>query len=278
MIEDVFFDKQLNTQLSKLGYVKFPFLNEPQLKVLSEFYEKIHANNAVPFTTFMINDYVYRKAIDEQIKSVFAPLIRTVFKRHTPFWGNFFSKLPGQPQMPLHSDLQYVDETTDISLNIWVPLSKTNSTTATLGIVPKSNTIMNQIRGVNIIDAYSKNADDIAERFVQYLDFEPGEAIIYDHRLLHLSAKNDSNQTRVAATLVMVPATKPVQMYFAEKEGDTTFYGYHIKSIDELLLTPFKKLPSHLIPIKTIKNYQFVPLTVNDVQKFVAKISTPDQL
>ncbi len=271
MIEKVFYDQELDSQLFNQGYVKINFLNEDQQKRLGEFYQLTHQQHEAPFTTFMSDDFKYKRAVDIKIKEIFEPSLSGVFRRHVPFWGNFFSKQSGSSQMPLHSDLQYTDETEDLSLNIWTSLSKTNKRNATLGIVPKSHKLMHQHRGINIIAAYDKNADAIADKFVQYVDFEPGEAIIYDHRLLHLSSKNESEEIRIAATLVMVPNDKPVQMYFAEQEGDTTFFLYQIDRVEDLIRTPFKKLPNHLSPIKTIENYQFKPLTIEEVQM----IATP---
>jgi hypothetical protein len=269
MIQEVFYDNYLNKTFAEQGYVKLQFLETYQIKELSEFYDNIHSKQLAEFTSFMDDSFDYKLEIDRQIKEVFEPSSKKLLNRHVPFWGNFFTKHPETPQMPLHADLQYVDENHDISLNIWTPLSKTNFNNATLGVVPRSHLAMKQVRGLNITDSYKKNANEIAQSCVEYLDFEPGEAIIYDHRLLHLSSANNTNKKRVAATLSMVPKNQKVQMFFAENEGDTTFYLYQINNITDVLKTRFKKIPEHLTPIKTITNYQFNPLTVEEVKSLL---------
>lgn len=269
MIHDIFYNNELNESLAKNGYVKLPFLNDEEVKKLSEFYDEIHSTELAEFTSFMNDSLHYKQEIDRKIKEVFEQPAKKLLKRHIPFWGNFFTKHPNAPQMPLHADLQYIDEKQDISLNIWTPLSKTNATNATLGIVPRSHLAMKQVRGINITAAYKKNANEIAQSCVEFLEFYPGEAIIYDHRLLHLSSANNTSEKRVAATLTMVPQNQKVQMYFAENEGDTTFYLYQIDNITDVLKTRFKKIPEHLTPIKTITNYQFNPLTLEEVKELL---------
>lgn len=271
MIQEIFYDKVLNNDFRGKGFVKLQFLDSNQIEELREFYEKNHYNQPAEFTSFMNESFHYRLEIDKKIKEVFEQPAKKLLSRHVPFWGNFFTKHPQTPPMPLHADLQYVDENFDISLNIWTPLTKTNSNNATLGVVPRSHLAMKQVRGLNITAAYEKYANEIAKSCVEYLEFEPGEAIIYDHRLLHLSSANNSNVKRVAATLTMVPQNQKVQMYFAKNEGDTTFYLYEIDNITDVLKTQFKKIPEHLTPIKTITNYQFSPVTLEQVKSLLSR-------
>lgn len=271
---DVFNDQNLDNQIHEWGFVKIEFLDDWQLSKLTAIYSDLQNKfGYAPFTTFMSEDIRYKRTVDIAIKNVFEESVKKIFKIHVPFWGNFFTKNSGSPQMPLHADLQYVDENRCISLNIWAPLSATGKTNATLGVVPGSHRLMKQIRGLNITGAYAENAEVIAEKFVYWLDFKPGEAIIYDHRLLHLSSANNSSDPRVAATLVMVPKNEPITMYFAQKEGDTTFYAYCINHIEELLPTEFKKLPVHLTPSLIVEGYQFTPISPVDVEKVTFSIN-----
>jgi hypothetical protein len=265
MSKEVFYDKSFNEHLLTYGYIKVPFLTSEEVARLQDFYKQLHNSKVACVTTFMDDEFDYKLMIDQEIKRVFQPAVQKFFTRHIGFWGNFFTKHPGTCRMPLHADLQYIDETQDVSINIWVPLSCTDSENGTLGIVPASHKLMNQIRGINITAAYKKYAEEIADELVCYLAFNPGEAIIYDHRLLHLSSANHSHEPRVAAALSLVPCDQSVQMYFAENEGDTTFYLFQFDNIENLIKTPFKKVPSHLHPIKTISDYKFIPIRKEDI-------------
>ncbi|MCS6933627.1 MAG: phytanoyl-CoA dioxygenase family protein [Chitinophagales bacterium] len=220
----------------------------------------------------MRQDYTYRKKVDEGIKEIFRPAIENLFRYHIPFWGNFFTKPPGEPEMPLHADWRYVNEETDISLNIWAPLSDTDQQNSTLGLVPGSHRVVNQIRGINITDTYRKYAREIADRFVQYVPLKAGEAIVYDHRLLHLSSANASASPRIAATLIMVPNHQKVKIFIAKNEGDKTFYEFVIDSIEEMLRFESSSFFETHTPIHTISDFIFQPirpedLSLSDIQK-----------
>lgn len=263
MTMPVFIDDNWNRELAVKGYVKIPFLENTQIEALLDFYNDLHRQTSAPFTTFMNGSYAYRKQVDEQIKNVFERNIKNLFFGYQPLWGNFFTKPSAAPQMELHADLQYVNESKFISLNIWVPLMPTEFNSATLGVVPGSHRVIKQIRGINITDAYRRHAKEIAEKYVEWLSFKAGEAIVYDHRLLHCSSANNTAQTRVAATLVMVPCDAPLHIYIAQNEGDTTFYKFPIPSADDLLRYTSDEPPANWSPIETVHNYVFEPLSLD---------------
>ena len=264
MSNTIFKDATLDKKLSKDGYVIVPLLTEGDIEELVEFYTQKQGSATTFFTTLMYDNQAYKVAVNMKIQQVFSDVVDKLFVSYTPFWGNFFSKQPGSFEMPLHADLQYVNEEDKISLNIWCLLSDTNKTNGTLGIVPRSHQLMRQIRGTNITDAYRKNAKAIADKYGVLLEFKKGEAIIYDHRLLHYSAANRSSQNRIAATLVMVPEREQLVHYFAENEGDTTFFKYNINTAEDLIRAGFLKKPIHLPVSGVIENYCFEPLTVED--------------
>lgn len=261
---EVFKEERLNKQLAENGYVKIKFLLCDEISELSSFYQEIHKEKPEIFISLISSDIDYKKEIDKKIKEVFKRAVNETFSSYTPFWGNFFTKISQSPEMPLHSDLQYVNEPDFFSLNIWCPLADTDISNGTLGIVPYSHFIMKQLRGTNITDAYRKNAKEIADAHSNFLNFEAGEAIIYDHRLLHQSSSNNTNQSRVAATLVMVPKNVQVVHYYAETEGDTTIFKFLINNSHELLMSDFLQKPKELLPIEIFYNYKFNPLTLDD--------------
>lgn len=260
----VFKDEKLNDLLFRQGYVKINFLNHDEIQILQDFYLKTHEDKEEIFTTVISLDIQYKKKIDWEIKQIFQRAINEYFLGYKPFWGNFFSKKPGDSEMPLHSDLQYVNEPENISINIWCPLIDTDVSNGTLGIVPYSHLLMKQCRGTNITDAYRKNAKEIAHNYRRFLSFTAGEAIIYDHRLLHHSSSNNTNQSRIAATLTMVPENMPIFHYYAEKEGCSTIFKFLIDRPEDLIETEFLQKPKNLFPIEIIEEYKFSPLTIAD--------------
>jgi hypothetical protein len=274
-IKAVFKDERLNELFNKQGYVVVPFLSPEEIQVLSAFYFSGEKEKREQFTSFAVNDYRYRKSVNEQIQDSFSRSFGILSDDFIPFWGNFFSKPGGSPALLLHADPQYVNEPEQISLNIWCPLVDVSAENGALGVVPYSHWLLKQIRGTNITDAYRKNAVAIQQQFGKLLKVKAGNAVIYDHRLLHYSLPNKTDKARLVATLVAMPKDAPVLNYYAEKEGDTTVFKYDINSVDDFLRTDFLKRPQHLQPAEIILNYNFIPVTVEDFQALDKSMALP---
>jgi ectoine hydroxylase-related dioxygenase (phytanoyl-CoA dioxygenase family) len=269
-------DERLNTILHETGFVVLPLLNDEEINELTEFYEKIHQLEVAPFTTFAADNFNYKKSVSTKIQSVLKRGINQYFRDCELFWGNFFEKQAGSLDMPLHADLQYVDETIMSSYNIWCPLTDTTEQNGTLGVIPYSHLLVKKVRGINITDAYRKNAKAIAEKYTIYPSLKAGEAIVYNHRLLHNSAANTSQKKRLAATLIILEPNSSVLHYYAEHEGDTNFYKYNIDAVEDLMKIDFMQKPSHLLPSEIIRNYNFEPLKVEDFDSLFFRIKNGD--
>ncbi len=265
----IFNNQKLNDEVLDKGFVVVPFLSELEIQELSEFYKEIHGEVNAPFTSFISNDLIFKEKVDSKIKAVFSRSMNDYLVDFIPYWGNFFSKEMSTPRLPLHADFQYIDEDQAVSLNIWCPLSDTYSDNGTLGIIPYSHKLIHQIRGTNITDCYRKNALALEAQYGVPLNFKSGEAIIYDHRLLHYSTQNQTPQTRVAATLTVVPKGEDIFHFYAEKEGDTLIEQYLLPSAKSLFSSDFLQRPKGLSPIKIIPNYVFQPVTPSDYERIL---------
>ena len=265
-MKKIFKNQKLNEQILDKGFVVVPFLSQFEVQELVKFYSEVHADKKAPFTTFFSCDTILKDKVDTKIKEIFSRATDEYLDAFIPYWGNFFSKEISTPRLPLHADLQYVNEDNSISLNIWCPLSDTDSTNGTLGVIPYSHKLINQIRGTNITDSYRKHALELETLYGEAINFKAGQAIIYDHRLLHYSTPNQTAQTRVAATLTVVPKGENIFHFFAENEGDTLIEQYLLPSPQSLYSSDFLQRPKGLSPIKIIADYEFKPITTMDYE------------
>lgn len=263
-----FINKHLNEELNKTGYVVLHLLNNEETEYLKNFFISGNETQRNQFTTFATNDYDYKTLVHNAILKAYSRSIQSLFNGFVPFWGNFFSKPPQSPAMPLHADFQYVDEPAFISLNIWCPLVDTTTENGAFGVVPFSHKLVKQLRGTKITDSYRKNAKEIETEFGKVLEIKAGQAVIYDHRLLHYSLPNNSAIGRLASTMVMVPEGAPLWHYSANNEGDTTFYKYAITSAEDFLKAGFQQNLNHLPVAETIHNYRFHPLGAEDFRNY----------
>lgn len=266
----VFVNQEWNKKLTEEGYIIAPVLDNAAITALTNLFNAIPQHQAA-FTTFAIEDYAIRKQVDTAIKAALQDFCKQHFTGYVPFWGNFFVKPPQTPAMPLHADLQYVNEPQFISLNIWCPLQDVTADNGGLGIVPYSHHAIRQIRGTNITRAFRVNNDAIQQQLGKTLTLKAGEAIIYDHRLLHYSTANNSAQKRLAITLIMVPEQAQLVHYYAATENDTNFEQYAIGSVEDFLRAPFNQRFTHLNPVAHIQDYSFKPVSIGDIQRHMPR-------
>jgi ectoine hydroxylase-related dioxygenase (phytanoyl-CoA dioxygenase family) len=185
--------------------------------------------------------------------------------RHYAFWGNFMIK-PSNPDsfIPLHADWTYVDEEYDVSLNMWTPLTDTSQSNGSLCVIPNSNRVIKFIRGVNLYRFYAPNAGDIIKSYGKQLNIRLGQAIIYDHKLLHYSLANVSGIDRRAATLVFMPKNRQLFHYSSNDEGND-ISEYKISSPEFFFSNNFYETPKE-IPKRIFKSDFFSDLTLNDFE------------
>lgn len=265
MSQRVFKNDGLDRQFSQMGYVTLPLLSDGEVKDLLIHFRSLPEAVRNVFTTFASQDVAAKQAVDSVLKSMLIAHFERLFKEFEPFWGNYFIKQAGAPAMPLHADLQYVDEPQHLSFNIWCPLTDTGHHNGALGVVPRSHLAVGSPRGTNVTNGYRKHAEEIREALGEVLVLKAGEAVIYDHRLLHWSVANTTDEMRIALTMVGTPTGIQKIHYYAEHEDATTVERFHITSADDLIQAGFQQRPKHLAPVKVIEDCRFGPLLPQDI-------------
>jgi hypothetical protein len=270
--DKIFNSPMLQQQFEEVGYVIVDLISKHEIQNLeADFLNYASAENSKAFTTWAVNEYDFKKDIDSIIKKYFAPPSEKIFSRHVPFWGNFMIKNTDPKNiLPLHADWSYVDESADISLNLWVPLTDTNEMNGGLCVVPGSHKVVNQIRGVNLYRFYAPNAGDIIHAYGKQLNVKCGQGVIYDHRLLHYSLVNYSGKDRRAATLIFVPKDRQLLHYFSEIEGGE-IAEYYINSPEFFFLNNFYQKPCQE-PVRKFKSDFFVDLKLQDFKKIFSPV------
>ena len=261
----VFYNNKSNNSLQKEGYVIVSLLEETELNLLENFfYSPVNKEFQKIFTTYACNDSDYKKKVDSILKEIIGDKLKSIITEDMiPFWGNFMMKIPSEnSNMPLHADWQYVDEKKHISLNVWTPFTDTNLENGALHVIPKSHLSCNYPRGINLPRYYEFNEVETKQKFGKALFLKKGEAIIYDHRLLHYSLPNKSNKNRLAATLVYVPKETAVSIYFKDNSTKKTQL-FEIENVGTLINSDFYTEP------KNFKNKTLVKIPeINEIKVF----------
>ncbi len=197
----------LNSMLATSGWASSPLLGEAEIARLRSYYEahKPEYRSGTNVTMFE-PDPAYRKAVDLEIESVLYPYVSAIFPGYRILYGNFMVKEPGEEgQFPVHQDWRYVNEPDFLSYAVWIPLQDTDETNGTLGVLSGSHRVLTAPRGPFLHEPFSGISEEVRNKFGRLVPLKAGEALIWDHRLLHFSNANLSSQTRLAVTVIMVP-------------------------------------------------------------------------
>lgn len=232
----VFKKKSLNDEFLKAGFVSVDLIKPDNIKLLKSFYKENKIKSSTPFhTTHFSKNRDLKKKIHHYIVSQVWKELDEMLCDFKPIFANYMIKeAHNDSMMPLHADWTYVDESDDISIAAWVPLCDTNQFNGTLGVIPYSQHISNDIRGPRILQWEYPFNDILIEKAGKLINLKAGQAIIYNHRLLHYSPSNKSDDVRHAINISMVPNSKQV-LHYTVPEGYKKIQCYKVDNEDFFL-------------------------------------------
>jgi hypothetical protein len=245
--------------LEQEGYVVIPFLNKEQVQVLIDVYNETHP--VAPeglYATAHSGDKAFKQMMNDKILEAFSPAIRDAFIDCRPLGGSYIVKYKGEKGVLFpHQDWNITDEDLHRSFNIWVPLVDTNEQNGALAVLPRSHKLIKSYRGVNIPDPFYK-INDYTRKYHTTVPMKAGEALIYDHRLLHASGINATDAARLAVVFGIIPE-KAAMRYYYMNEGKVEEFE---SSVDFFFDHDILKGPQGLRKIKEIV-YDLPILTVD---------------
>jgi len=227
-MQSVFNDASLQKQFDRKGYVIIPSLiNDEDIGVLTKLFKQFENEYVGPFhTSHFSEDVIYKKQVHKTVSALVFPKAATYLNHFYPLFGNLMVKNPDQNfDMDLHADWTYVDESVFCSASIWIPLIDVNAENGCLGIIEGSHKITNAIRGPQIRQSTRNHEKEWSQKYGKLLPLKAGDAIIYNHALLHYSLSNKTIQTRPALNLSVVPeASNWIHYCQPEMSGQIEMY------------------------------------------------------
>jgi len=221
---DILSESSGNTDLQQKGYAIVPFLNAKEIKQLTDFFYQNHP--ALPdgmYASSHAGDFAFRKKMNEEIKNICARAMEVAFQNATPLGSTFMVKSKGENgSLHPHQDWSIVDEKEFNSYNIWLPLVDVNEQNGTLLILPDSHNMFDNIRGLNIPSSF----ENVMQQVWQYLvpiNMKAGEALVYDHRLLHASNINKTTTPRLVIVYGLIPSAANMRYHFG-RDGQIEEY------------------------------------------------------
>lgn len=220
-------NEELNNTLIKQGYIVLDGIDERAIQELINCYESgLPSSEIEGFqSTHFYKDSAYKKKVNDEIVKHFDSLVSKQFCDYRAYFGNFMVKDSGlKSEMPLHADWTYVDEEKFVSIGLWCPLVDTSAHNGRLGVVPYSHLFPAGIRGPQIKNTFREQNEYIAKKYGKFLDVKAGQVVLYNHKTLHFSLPNLSNEKRIALNLVCIPEEAQVKHYARLNNADFISY------------------------------------------------------
>ncbi|MFN8016912.1 MAG: phytanoyl-CoA dioxygenase family protein [Acidimicrobiales bacterium] len=161
------------------------------------------------------------------------PLVEPNFVDHHPFHLTFMAKWPGPGgRLQPHQDSTMVGtESRQRALNVWIPLNDEPTDAEAMGmlrIVPRSHELPSahwyRARG-GFIPAGIEEVEQLIDRSgARPVPTRPGQAIAFDHRVIHCSSPNRTDRPRLVLAIGVRPAQATNVHVECDPEGWVDLY------------------------------------------------------
>jgi hypothetical protein len=231
----------LNNTLLADGFVIVDILDSAEIIYLNELCNKYLTNTQ---SDFIAASHFLSQAesnfINEELHTILKPKMQKLFPNLELLGGTLATKIKGKSNLKAHNDWDIVDEHQFKSYNLWLTLVDTNKKNGTLGLIPNSHLWQHHHRGFNIPSTF----ETYTEKFIK-IGFEPdlraGQAILYNHKLIHYSRPNITDNPRNVAIVGMKDRESSLQVSFSldNKNIETyvveesDFYNFDAQKIKE---------------------------------------------
>ncbi len=224
----IFRDESNERQFREDGYVIVDLLRADAIADLLSFYAAAfptrrevvpHARELPYYISIFDRDAAHKREVDERISQYVARDIEALLENYEVFYSNFMIKFPGDGQIEAHQDFNFVDENQHTAFNLWCPLVDTDSQNGGLYAIAGSHNVFRTQRGPNLPKALTQY-NDMLKRYARCIPLKKGQATIFDHKLIHYSPPNRSEEVRVAIQSVLKPREAATIHYVFDQQTE----------------------------------------------------------
>lgn len=264
-VYQIFKSVELNKRLASKGYVIVDLLDDASVGELKAFFFKNHPDSPDRFyASAHVSDTDFRRAMNAKIRSVLEAPLAQLFDQAEALGGSFIAKPKGQKGiLPPHADWNIVDERQYRSYNLWVPLVDTRPENGAVYILPDSHLWFDSFRGPGIPNCFAPVMQEIWEYMIP-LNMKAGQALLYDHRLVHASPQNQTDELRLACVYGVIP--KGAAMRYYRQEGP--LLAAYESNVEFFLTGEPEKGPGNL-PFLEIAPYDWPQVSPKDLRNFM---------
>lgn len=206
--------KDRSKELLDKGYVIFPLLQIEDVEKIADYYYQFQKEEPQHFYSSSHSpNFEFRKKSSDFIRQIVEPAIASYLTDYKLLGGAFVVKpANGKGILQAHQDWNLVDETQHRSYNIWIPLVDVNEKNGAIYVLEGSHNKMQTFRGPNIPSVF-KNIEQELWPYLKILPMKAGEALFYDHALLHGSQPNFTEKVRLGIVVGVIASNAKMQLY-----------------------------------------------------------------
>lgn len=264
----VFNNTELDNELHVNGYTKIRLFHpEDMLGIVNPIkeHDPDFLNKMENRFYSLVEDpsYDIKKAVNDVLQDSVGTVLDKLISSYEPIVFSYVTKGVGEKSiLRLHQDWSIVDELHERSFSFWLPLIETNAENGGLYVLPCSHRFDLNIRGGSIHPKFLSRFNDF-RKHLRFVPTKPGEALIFDSRIIHYSPPNNTNQIRASVIAPLV--RKGIQTYLYNGVSGS-IKKYQVPRDFYLRYNEFSEQKDNVPPFtKFVEDMKLNPeITVND--------------
>lgn len=259
-----FVDADLERAFRRDGYVVVDFASPDLVAELLDLYGRLDSGiDEGYYPSLMSEDRAYKTATHREVTDRLWPHLDALLDGYQPLLGVFMVKHPGpDTEVVPHQDWIVADESERPTMNVWLPLTPVTDETGRMRVLPGSHHWLEGLRGSpSFPTQWEATYERVRDELMVPVDLGPGQAMVYDIRVLHGTPPNRSGATRMVTSLYAIPEGAPPVHYYRAPDGTVT--GYRVPE-DFCTRFAIGEVPDGE-PFVEIADYSVTPLSFEEI-------------
>lgn len=271
-----FVDESVNDDMANRGFAILPNpVSTEAIAALRDLYQGVIAevgrdSSGVFLPSMMISRLDLRARLWDGVRAILGPIFDPLFAPETTsvVGGSFVSK-PGAQNSARnpHQDPSVFDETREVSISLWIPLTDSHSANGTLYLLPGSHRMGNRVRPPDV-DSLDDEVSTFALNESVAVELLAGQVLVIDGSVIHHSPSNTSDSERVAAICALIPPA--CEMRYARSENGATEGTAQIYNVGEEMYRSGNLVTPSLDPACLVERSPYRLATMADLQASLA--------
>lgn len=178
--------------------------------------------------TFLDRDHAYRRHADELVRDVFEAPLKAAIPGYRILTSNIYVKPPGGGRFEIHQNWPTIEDLEVPTLTVWVPLQATSFRNGTIRIVRGSHHLFPDVSAASSNRFFDDFEQELIETYLEPVNVEAGEALVFDDSLLHWSGTNLSDRPRVTFQIELVPEDLSAVLWTRSPDDPQSFELWEI--------------------------------------------------